>query len=167
MIKQTIQPLNLKQLKAIETIKLISIHKFRIIMTIIGDIKYADYSDIRIADKEDSGNSDISNPDKSDKTPKTARASHVQTTESRHVSADISDVVFRTIVTKICLLFSCVIKLRNCRHQWRIPSILIKFELVPLTVSAVHEKPYLKTWERGKCCLQQANLLARKVRLAS
>ena len=44
------------------------------------------------------------------KTPQTAESSDVKNAESSHLSVDISDVILRTIVTKICPSFSRIIK---------------------------------------------------------
>ena len=70
------------------------------------------------------------------KRPKTADISHVQIAEISYLSADVNDKNFQT---KICQVFSLVIKFRNRGYQRRIFSLLGKFELASFTVTVVPE----------------------------
>ena len=70
------------------------------------------------------------------KKPKTADISHVQIAEISYLSADVND---KNLQTKICQVFSLVVKFRYRGYQRRIFSLLGRFELASFTVTVVPE----------------------------
>ena len=63
----------------------------------------------------------------------------IQSVESSYLSAVVSDISFRTMLTQICQHFSLVINFSNRGYRRRIFSFLSIFELVSFTVTVVRE----------------------------
>ena len=72
---------------------------------------------LRRTQKNDQKTADNSGADNADKAPKTEKTIGNQIAESSYPNAEVSDIFFRTMVTRISSCSLLFFNLRNRRHQ--------------------------------------------------